>query len=628
VAPRGFSGTEVLFSAEFWAPMAMEPQLEPGNNWLDNRATWNVWVLGRLKPGVTARQAEADLNAIAKALESVDKFNIGMKIQLSPPGLMGTGLRGPVIGFAAVLTGLAGLVLLLACVNIAGILLARATDRRKEISIRLALGAPRWKLIRQLLTENLLLSIAGAGAGILIAAWLLGLLKAFRFPIDIPAATALALDARVLLFTLALCLATTLLFGLAPAVHSARVDLVAGLKSQLSERFRRVQVRDLLVGAQVMLSLVLLVGTVLVVRSLRNSVTIDVGFNPHHAAAVMFDVAMNGYSEERGRSFERRLMDQLRTVPGLESYAMADMIPLGLGSDTTVTFAQGKPAPPPAEAPQALFYLVSPGYFRTMQTRLVAGREFEERDSSSAPKVAVINQALARRLFPGENALGKGISQGASGPWAEIVGIVQDGKYQSLNDENQPAIFWPRAQRYSPAMTVLARSSMPEADTLKRVEQAVYALDPTVPFFQADSLEDHLSLPLLPAHIAATMLGGFGVLAIVLAATGIYGMLAYNVSKRTREIGIRVAIGASGASVLSLVLRRALVIIASASALGTLLALAAGRLFGPVLYGVSPKDPATYALALALMAAIGGLACLVPARRALKIEAAEALREE
>jgi len=240
----------------------------------------------------------------------------------------------------------------------------------------------------------------------------------------------------------------------------------------------------------------------------------------------------------------------------------------------------------------------------------------------------VINQALARRLFPGENALGKGVSQGADGPWAEIVGIVQDGKYQSLNDDSALAIFWPRSQRYDSAMSIVARSSMPPADVLRRIQQAVYSIDPMLPFFQADSLEDHLSLPLLPARIAAVMLGGFGVLAVILAATGVYGMLAYAVSKRTREIGIRVAIGATRGNVLSLVLRRALVIVGAASVLGALLALAVGRYFSPVLYGVSPRDPVTYALALLLMTTIGVLACFVPARRALRIEAAIALREE
>ena len=628
VAPRGFYGTEKLLTAEFWAPMAMEPQIEPGNNWLNNDATWNVWVLGRLKTGVTAQQAEADLNAIATSLASKGPFNIGMKIHLSPPGLIGTALRGPVTGFATVLMALAGMMLLIVCVNIAGILLARAAGRRKEFSIRLALGAPRWKLVRQLLTESLVLSIAGAGLGVLIALWLLDLLRAFKMPLSIPAATSLPFDWRVLLFTVGICLATMLLFGLAPAIHAARVDLVPGLKNQLSERFRRLQFRDLLVGAQVALSLVLLVGTVLVVRSLQRALTIDIGFNPRHAVAVVFDVGLNGYSKEQGQAFENRLMAQLATVPGLDSFALASTIPLSISQSHTVVFAEGKPAPAPADAPSANFYAVGPGFFHTMQTRLIAGREFDQRDSASAAPVAIINQALARRLFPNEDPLGKRVSQGANGPWKQITGIVQDGKYDSLNDDSQPAIFWPRAQRYDSTMTIVARSAAPPADVLRRIQAAVYSLDPTLPFFQADSLENHLSLPLLPARIAAIMLGGFGVLAVILAATGLYGMLAYAVSKRTREIGIRVAIGASRANVLSLVLRRAMLIVASASVLGAVLALAVGRFFTPVLYGVSPRDPATYALSMMLMAAIGAVACLIPARRALGIEAMVALREE
>lgn len=628
VAPRGFFGTERLLTPEFWVPMAMEPQIEPGHNWLETRGTWNVWALGRLKPGVTMRQAEADLNSIAAELARLDRFNEGMQIRLSPPGLAGSLMRGPVIGFASVLMGLAGMVLLIACVNIAGILLARATDRRKEISIRLALGAPRWKLIRQLLTESLLLSVLGAGAGLLLARWLLGLLAAFRMPVDVPAATELPFDWRVLVFTMAACLGTTLLFGLAPAVQAARVDLLPALKNQLSEKFRRVHLRDVLVGAQVTFSLVLLVGTVLVVRSLQQAVSIHLGFNPRHAVAVMFDVALNGYNVERGQAFERNLLAQLATVPGLDSYAISNSIPLSLNQSNTIVHAEGKPMPPAAQMPSASYYSVTPGYFRTMQTRLVAGRDFDSRDRQGTPRVAIVNQAFAQRLFPGEDALGKRFAQGTGDNWIQIVGIVEDGKYQSLNDESQPAVFWPRAQRYDSSMTVLARSSLPPDEALNRVRQAILSLDPTLPFFQADTLEDHLSLPLLPARIAAIMLGGFGLLAVVLAATGVYGMLAYAIARRTREIGIRVAIGATATNVLALVLRRAVVIVGGASALGALLALAVGPYFKPVLYGVNPKDPATYALAVVLMAAIGVLACLVPARRALGIEASVALREE
>ena len=627
VAPKGFSGTEVLLTPEFWVPMSMEPQIEPGNDWLDRNGTQNVWVAGRMMPGVTAKQAEADLNVIAADLIRADRFNEGMHIHLTPPGLIGAALRGPVLGFASVLMALAGLVLLIACVNIAGMLLARAADRRKEISIRLALGAPRWNLIRQLLTESLLLSFAGAAAGVLVAQWILGILAAIRMPMSVPINTSLALDLRVLLFTIALCFVTTLLFGLAPAIQAARVDLLPALKNQTSERLRRVQFRDILVGAQVTLSLILLVGTVLVVRSLQSAVTIDIGFNPRHAVAVAFDVGLNGYSEARGKAFERRLTEQLSALPGIDSFALSNYLPLGIGQSNTSVYPEGKEVTPANRIPGCFYYNVTPGYFRTMGTRLVAGRDFDERDRAGATPVAIVNQALAHKLFPGQDALGRRLRHGG-GPLVQIVGIVQDGKYESLRDQSEPAIFWPRAQRYDAFMTVVARSPMPPADVIRRIQQTVASLDSTLPFFQADSLEDHLSVPLLPARIAAAMLGGFGVLAVILAGTGVYGMLAYAISRRTREIGIRVAIGATKAHVLSLVLRRALTIVAAASVLGAGLALAAGRFFGPILYGVSPKDPATYALALALMATIGLIACYVPARRALRIEASVALREE
>lgn len=433
----------------------------------------------------------------------------------------------------------------------------------------------------------------------------------------------------MLLFTLGACVLTTLLFGLAPAIQAVRVDLLPALKNQLPERLRCVQVRDLLVGAQVTLSLVLLVGTVLVVRSLQNAVTLDVGFNPRHEVAVSFDVALNGYSEERGKAFERRLMDQLAALPGVESVAMSNWLPLGLAQSNTGVYGEGQPVPKVSATPGAYDYNVSPGYFHTMQTRLIAGRDFNQHDVAGSTRVAIVNEAFARRLFPGENALGKRFRQRAEGaPWIQIVGIAQDGKYQSLNDTSELALFCPRTQRYDSTMTVVARSFLPAEHVVKSIEQTINGLDPTLPFFQADTLEDHMSLPLMPARIAAAMLGAFGVLAVMLAATGVYGMLAYAVSRRSREIGIRVAIGASRADVLSLVLRRAVLIVTGASAVGALLTLALGRFFSPVLYGISPKDPATYALALSLMAAIGLVACYVPARRALRIDPAAALRDE
>jgi predicted permease len=630
VMPKGFFGTEILLAPEFWVPMSMEAQIETGNGvWLDRRTTHNIWTLGRLKPGVTARQAESDLNAIAADLAHTYREDEGMTIRVSPPGLVGGFLRGPVLGFASVLVAVAGLVLLIACVNIAGMLLARSAGRRREVAISLAIGASRGILIRQLLVESLLLSLAGGAAGMLIASWILRALAGFRVPGGLPGNTELPFDSTVFLFSSCTCVLTTLLFGLAPALQAVRVDLLPALKNQISERFRRVQMKDLLVGAQVMLSVILLVATVLVVRSLQRALTIDVGFNPRHAVAVMFDTGLAGYDELQRRAFEARLNDRLKELRGVESFALASHLPLSLDQSNNTVYAEGKPIPKFFDATLAHHFVVGPDYFRTMQTRMLRGREFDTHDTPGSTRVAVVNEAFAKKLFPGEEALGKRFRTNPTRTdWIQIVGIAQDGRYVSLNDSHDPAYFDARAQMSVGEVTVVARSSLPPDDVIRRIQHIVTDLDPALPFFQTGSLEEYMSLPLMPARIAATMLGAFGLLAVLLAATGVYGMLAYAISRRTREIGIRVAIGAQRANILRLVLRRATFIVAGASIVGAGLALALGRFYTPILYGVSPKDPMTYLLALALMGAIGLTASYVPTRRALGIDPAVSLRDE
>ena len=628
VMPRGFFGTELIFAPEFWVPLAMEPQIEPGNAWLDRRYTWNLWVLGRLKPGVTQGQAEAELNTIAAQIVRENPGMEGMRIRLSAPGLIGNALRGPVVGFASVLMGVAGLVLLIACTNLASLLLARASDRRKEIAVRLAMGAGKWRLVRQLLSENLLLSLAGTAAGLLIATWLVDLLAAWRPPIDAPLNLDLTIDRRVLAFTAAIGLLTTLLFGLAPALQAASADLVSALKnSSVTERLRRFQLRELLVATQIALSVVLLIGTVLVVRSLERALTINLGFDARNAVIVAFDLGLQGYDEGRGKQFQQRLMEKVRTLPGVESAGLANSLPLGLDQSTTQAFAQGKPVPRPSDVVHPNYYMVDLGYFRTMQTRLVAGRDFDQHDREGAKPVAIINQTLAAQLFPNENAVGKRFGPGGN-EWMEVIGVAEDGKYNSLSDGPTPVVFYPIQQRYNSTCTVVARSSLPDDRVVRMIEQTIHNMDPAMTFYQADSLEDHLRLPLLPARLAASMLGAFGALALVLAATGVYGVMAYAVARRRREIGIRMAIGATKEQVVRLVLRRTAVLLSIGTALGTLVAFAAGNLFLPILYGISPRDPVTFALAALLMGAVALAAGWLPARRAMSTDPAAALRDE
>ncbi len=626
VMPPEFFGTERLLAPEFWVPMAMEPQIEPGNDWLENRDTWNCWVVGRLKSGITTAQAEAELDTIATQLARDYRNLEGLRIALSPPGLLGNLLRGGVIGFAAVLMGVAALVLLIACTNLASLLLARASDRRKEVAIRLALGAPRSRLIRQFLVESLWLSIAGAAGGMLLASWITGFLASWKPPLDIPVNFDIPLDRRVLLFTTAAGLLTTLLFGLAPGIQSARTDLLSALKNA-AERFGRWHAREFLVAAQIALSVMLLIATAMVVHSLQRALTINMGFNPQNAAAVAVDLGLAGYDENRGREFQRRIVEKVAALPGVQSAGLADTIPLSINQSHTSTSRADKPEPKPEEMIRANYYMVNPGYFQTMQTRILSGRAFDAHDRQGIPNVAIINRALAERLFPNENAVGGKLTGYGTGP-VEIVGIAEDGKYDSLNDSGQPAVFWPILQRYNSTSVIIARSSLPAEQLVRMLQNAVRELDPTLPFYQAGSLDDNLRLPLLPARLAASMLGGFGALAIVLAATGVYGVMAYAVARRRREIGIRMAIGATGGQVMNLVLRRTLILLAAGGFLGALAALAAGGLLTPILYNVSPKDPTAFALALLLMAAVALAAAWLPALNASRIAPGSALREE
>jgi predicted permease len=630
IAPRAFSGTEVTFSPDIFVPIAMEPQIEAGYHWLDERGDRNLFVIGRLKQGVSLPQAESAFNSIEQQLGSEHKEDEGIKIVLSPPGLFGTLVRGTVKEFSAVLMGVAGLVLLIACVNLAGLLLARAADRRKETAIRLALGAPRARLVRQLLTESMVLAIAGGAAGLLLAVWLTDLFAAWRPPVGVPVTASVGLDLRVLLFAVASSLATGILFGLAPALQSTRADLAPALKNEaVAERFRRFHIRDFLVSAQVALALVLLVGSVLVVRSLQQALNLKLGFEPRHAASVSVDLGLQGYDGTRSHEFQRRVLERVRAMPGIESAGIVSGLPLTLNWNNSGILIEAKPVPPAADIPMAAMYRISTGYLRAARTRLIAGRDFTDDDKMGGRRVAIVNQAFARQLLPGENPIGKRFRHDPAGnDWREIVGVVEDGKYRSLGEKPLPAVFQPIEQVAMAGTTIVARSSLPEDQVAAMLRRAVMELDPSLSVYAAGSLSDQLGLVLFPARIAAIVLGAFGLLAIVLAATGVYGIMAYAVSRRTREIGIRMALGAKPSQVLGVVLSHTALLVAIGTAAGIGLALLAGRLFSQILYGISPLDPLTYSLAIGAMALVAFAACWFPARRAIGVDPVTSLRTE
>jgi predicted permease len=629
VTPQAFIGTELVYTPEIFVPIAMGEQIEQFQ-WMENRSDSNGLVVGRLKPGISMKSAEASINTIATQLgREYPKDDAGVSIVLSPPGMAGTFLRGAITGFSAVLMVVAGMVLLIACVNLASLLLARASDRRKETAIRLALGASRGQLLRQLLTESLMLSVVGGAAGIVLAYWLNDLVNAWRPPVNIPVIPHIVIDTRVLLFTAVVTLLTGVLFGLAPALQSTRASLVGAIKNEApSEKLRRLNLRDILVTTQVALSVVLLIGSILVVRSLQRALSLNLGFQPQHAAVLSYDFAAQGYDEERGRQFQRRLLDKVRSMPGIEAAGVIDGLPLTLNISNSGVFIEGKPEPRAGDIPLAAMYYITPGYLHAMGTRLVAGRDLDQRDTKDAPLVALVNEAFVRQLLPGGDPVGKRFRHRTTGKWFQIAGVVEDGKYRSLGETPLPTIFEAMEQTWTPAQTLVARSPLSENETARLLRRAAAELDPSLTVFDDGSLASALGLALFPARLVAVVLASFGLLAVVLAATGVYGIMAYAVSRRTREIGIRMALGAAPSEVARVVLTRTAMLLAVGVTIGFALSFAAGQFFSQILYGISAHDPLTYLSAIALMAAVAFVACWVPARRAIRVDPLTALRAE
>ncbi len=633
IAPHSFPGTELILTADYWVPMSMELQVEAGNDWIHSRASQNIWTLGRLKPGVSAAQAEANLDQIAVSLaqEHPNHVDPKAKFELSRPGLIGNYLRRPVARFGVVFVSVAGLGLLLACVNLAGMLLARAADRRREVGIRLALGATRRQLVRQLMTESLLLGLSGGMLGFAIALVVCRLISSWHPGFDLPINTTLHPNRAVLGFALAAAFCTTLLFGLAPALQTVRADLIPSLKNgQATGRLRGWGLRDILVSVQVALSVMLVICSVLVVRSLQHALSLNLGFKPEGAVSVSFDLNLRGYSEERIRAFDAELLAKTSAIPGIGSAGIINNLPLRMGENNDTISRADQPIPKPNQRHAAIAYNISPGYFRAAGTTLRAGRDIDGHDRPGSPRVVIVNEACAHALFGREDPLGKRIRLGEnpSDEGVEVVGVVEDGKYEFLGEAPHPAIFLPLAQVGTRFTTLVARSSLPSQQMTELLRKAVLDLDPELTLINAGGLKDQLALPLFPVRIAAVVLSVFGVLAMVLAATGLFALIAYAVSRRTREIGIRMALGARRGQVLSSVLARTLLLCSAGTLTGALVALGAGRVLSTVLYGVSPRDPATYVVAILLMTGVALLACWHPAMRAIRIDPARTLREE
>ena len=631
VAPPGFNGTEVIISPEMWFPIAMEQEINTGNNWLNKRDSEYLFVQGRLKPGVSPVQAQGALNSIAAQLESeYPNFNQGERVALSAPGLLPGPLRGPAIGFTGVLMAAVGLVLMLACTNLANLLLARANERRREIAVRLALGASRRRLIGQLLTESVLLAMAGGALGLFVALRVASIVSAIKLPIDVPVSFELHVDERVLVFALAISLGTGLLFGLLPALQATKLDLLPGLRGENSSGgLRRSLLKSGLIVCQVALSLLLLIGGGLMLRALGQAQTVDAGFNPQNAIEASFDLRLQGYDDARGKTFQKRLLERVRTLPGVSTAGIAETVPVDIHFPRAPVFIEGEEPRRPSNAPRALTSAVSPGYFQAMGTRLVEGRDFFDLDDENSRRVAIVNETFAQRFWRGEDPIGKRFSVGtADSPRVQVVGVAQDGKYTGLSEDPKPVVYRPLFQNYTGASNLIVRTHQDPQALISSVRRELQAMDSQLPVSGARTLVEHMSVPLLPSRIAASVLGGFGLLALVLAAIGIYGVMSYAVSTRTYEVGIRTALGARSSDVLALVIRQGITLTLAGLVAGLCSALALTRLMKVLLFGVSATDPFVFAGVTVLLTVTALLACYIPARRATRVDPIIALRCE
>jgi len=631
VAPCGFHGTELYYWPEVWVPMMMQPQIDVGNPWFDDRSAWNISVIGRLKPDVSPAQAEADLNTIAAELaREYPAENSGLAFRLAKPGLIGNTIGSPAKAFTLGVLLLAALVLLAACANLASLLTARTTDRQRELAIRLAIGAGRGRLIRQMLTEALMVSIAGGGMGFVLARSLSGALSSWHAPLDFPVQLNVDPDWRVLCFAWLTSLLAGVLFASIPAWRAAKTDPNTALKGAVPAwSSRRLALRDLLLAVQVGLSVVLVSGCVLSLHGLQQALHMRLGFEPQHVAVASFELGLAGYSQERGRAFQRRVWEAVRQLPGVESAAYSSSLPLSIDQSRTRVFPADRADLRPSDRIDVTFYEVSPGYFATVGSKMLAGRDFSWHDDAHSPPVAIVNVAFGKRVLHSENPVGGHFRhETVNGDLVEVVGVVEDGRYRSLTESQEPVVFWPILQHYDTTTTIEVKSSLPETQMLGEIRRAMAALDPELPLYGAGSLRDMLGFVFFPARAGAVALSAFGALAIMLAATGIYGLVAYAVSRRVHEIGIRVALGARPGEVLRLVLGKITVLVAVGSAFGLLLALAAGQALASIVYGGSPRDPLVLAGVLGLMAFLSIFSSWLPARRALRIEPTSALRCE
>jgi predicted permease len=632
VAQAGFNGTETGEIFDLWLPLTMQAQImAQTEDRLRSRGKRWLVMIGRLKAGAKVEQAQKEFDILAAQLrQEYPQEHRGLAgIHVSPHIGLGP-LDYPIVArFLGTALAVVGLVLLIACANVANLLLARAAARRKEVAIRLALGASRTRIVRQFLTESLLLAAIGATLGLLLPLcakdWLLSL-----FPPLAPEALNFNPDLRVVAFTLLLSLGATLLFGLAPALQVSRPDVVPELKeTAMTGGLRGRRLSGMLVVAQLALTTTLLIGAGLLVRTLQRLAAIDLGFASESVLALSLDLRSQGYSESKGRQFYRQLTERVAALPGVEAASLASVMPLGWGSPEHAIFIAGQEQPAPDRMLRADYNVVTPDWFRTMGIPVVAGRDFTAQDKADAPGVVIVNEAMARRFWPERNPVGQRFEVGENQRRAvEIIGVARNSKHRMPDEEARPVMYIPLSQQYEGQMILNLRSAVEPLGQVAAVRGVTRRLDPNLPLFEIKTMAQRAKESFWPTRTMSNLVGVFGAIALLLACAGLYGVLSYAVTQRTREIGLRLALGARTGDVLRLIIRQGLRLALGGVAIGLITAFGLTRVLAGFLHGVSATDALTFALIPALLIAVALLACYLPARRATKVDPLAAIRRE
>jgi macrolide transport system ATP-binding/permease protein len=655
VLPKGFDGLQLGITRDLYVPMMMQATMRPPRAGYSGemnpdllQARTNRWLysVGRLKDGVAEAQAQSSLALITNQLaEAYPQQSSGRGISISPLSASDDpSSRQQLSSVARLLMGVVGIVLLIACANVANLLLARSSARTKEIAVRLAIGATRWRIVRQLLTEGVLLATLGGVAGLLLAWWTARTISAAPPPTGaLPITPQFSIDLRVLLFTLGLSLVSGVIFGLAPALRASKPALIPALKHDAAaffERTRMFSLRNLLVVTQVALSVVLLIAAGLFLRSLWQAQTIDPGFDAQKIVGLPLNINLLRYTKVQGREFYREVTERVEAIPGVESASLARIAAVSGNSSVRSLLIEGRAGSdnqfrsdnsgPVAENNDSVSAnVIGPKYFQTMGIPLLQGRDFNTQDTEDHPPVVIVNEAFVRRHFPNADALGKRLSfNGPKGPWREIVGVVRTSKYRSLGEAPTPVTYVALQQNHETGMVLHVRTRVDPSSVAGAIRNEVQSLEKNLPIGNPELMSERVANSLYAARMGAIMLAVFGGLALLLASIGLYGVMSFAVARRTRELGIRVALGARPGDVFRLVLRQGMTLVIAGLVLGIDVAAAVTRLLASFLYGVSTTDALTFTAIPVLLTFVALLACYLPARRATKVEPLVALRYE